>query len=342
MLSQQTADHHHCNITMCPIFQDLWIQRFEDAPLPVDADVNVEPDTSCGRQRDSGEGPSLGNSDSPVHQRLEPLSNEMANNSSSTNMAPGTCQAQVQGVSRNVYKLEDFQHQLENVLQNVAHLLDYGVESREEHNKLTALQTALKFCLICVFTENYLSDALFPVCLLQSYTNFLSQESKIKWEKFENHFSIDPRKNFVLCILSEWLGTEFSALEKEISDRVASFKQSHIGQIDSLPTPQSIVDQLFPACMSCLLENWMGVHRTRYIQEHCDITGRSHQSELSDHNYIHQISEAESDLPPEVDQEPVVDVKHYPFVQLILEFTNNCLISGVAHVLYSRLREGLI
>ena len=31
----------------------------------------------------------------------------------------------------------------------------------------------------------------------------------------------------------------------------------------------------------------------------------------------------------------------YPFIQLILEFANNTLISGVAHVLYSRLlKEG--
>ncbi|XP_064613013.1 uncharacterized protein LOC135476812 [Liolophura sinensis] len=322
--------------------RELWIQRFEDALLPADADVNVETDTSCCRLREQVSSQGI-STDCGVLQRLEPLSNKTVNKSLSTDMAAVTSEPWVQAPLKSANKLEDIKHQLENILQNVADFLDYSVESTEERSKLTVLQTTLKFCVVCFFTENYVSDAIFPVCLLQSYTNFTSQESEWKWENFENHFGIDPRKNFVLCVLSEWLGKEFSALEEKISERVASFKQSHIRQIDSLPTPQSIVDQLFPACMGCLLENWMGVHRTRYIPEHHNFPEKSHQSGLSDHNYIHQISQADSDPIPAVEQGlAVYDIKHYPFVQLILEFTNNCLISGVAHVLYSRLREGLI
>jgi hypothetical protein len=36
-------------------------------------------------------------------------------------------------------------------------------------------------------------------------------------------------------------------------------------------------------------------------------------------------------------EDDAVSNEIYPFVQLILEFTNNCLISGVAHVVYPRL-----
>jgi hypothetical protein len=104
----------------------------------------------------------------------------------------------------------------------------------------------------------------------------------------------------LLYVMCHWVGGEFKKCKEEISQKVTEFKKRHIATIDSLPPAERVIEELFPLSMIVLLRTWMK-----------DETPKT-------------ATESQSVLP-------------YPLIQLILEFANQTLVSGVAHVLYSRL-----
>ena len=111
------------------------------------------------------------------------------------------------------------------------------------------------------------------------------------------------------------------------------FKADNIDRISDLPSPQTVVHHLFPHCMILLLLRWMGDDLPQFgdgqtvdISHSEDSLGMSEvwNHRLLDHSYIADDCQ-ESHL--------------FSFIQLILEFANGCLVSGIAHVLYPRLRQ---
>jgi len=88
--------------------------------------------------------------------------------------------------------------------------------------------------------------------------------------------------------------------------------------------------------MILLMQRWMdsGVSSNTQSTEFSDqqtvedspITSEALTYGVSDHSYV-----ADDDC-----QEPN---KLFSFIQLILEFANSCLVSGIAHVLYPRLLQ---
>lgn len=129
-----------------------------------------------------------------------------------------------------------------------------------------------------------------------------------------------------LRIVSEWLGREFACLRTTINQHVEVFKAANINRISDLPSPRTVVRHLFPHCMILLMLRWMGDDLPKFRVGHTvDVSPRT--SEVwnhgeSDHNYIADDCQ-ESHL--------------FSFIQLILEFANGRLVSGIAHVLYPRL-----
>lgn len=104
----------------------------------------------------------------------------------------------------------------------------------------------------------------------------------------------------ILYTISYWVGNKFRKYKEEISQKVTEFKKRHIATIDSLPPAEKVIVELFPQAMIVLLKTWM---------------------------------EDESQK-PQGDPQTFLP---FPLIQLILEFANQTLVSGVSHVLYSRL-----
>lgn len=138
---------------------------------------------------------------------------------------------------------------------------------------------------------------------------------------YRNTFGISQENFIFLYLISDWLGNQFHDLEAAIKQNVESFKKENITCIDSLPSPETIIDTLFPSFMKTFVSNWLG-----FCSE--DITGQnpSELNVLSDHCYIEHTNKKESGN------------VNYQLIQLILEFGSNCLISGIGHVVFSRLR----
>lgn len=138
---------------------------------------------------------------------------------------------------------------------------------------------------------------------------------------YRNTFGIS-RENFIfLYLISDWLGNQFHDLEAAIKQNVESFKKENITCIDSLPSPETIIDTLFPSFMKTFVSNWLG-----FYSEDTKGQNPSELKVLSDHCYIKQTNKRESGN------------ENYQLIQLILEFGSNCLISGIGHVVFSRLR----
>ncbi|XP_076453042.1 uncharacterized protein LOC143288439 [Babylonia areolata] len=120
-----------------------------------------------------------------------------------------------------------------------------------------------------------------------------------------------------LCLLSAfgaWLGEEFYRFRTVISQKATAFKQRHITNISDLPPPADVIAELFPSCMVRLTAAWIGLGDLRAAEaverDHCYQGGGAGWSGCRD---------------------------PYPLVQLVLELLNNCLVSGMAHVVYCRL-----
>ncbi len=188
---------------------------------------------------------------------------------------------------------------------------------------LHKLYTLLEF-----FELEYMCNTqpAFPCHIFEQYNKLIKGSDFHK--HFHNDFGIPMQTNIVLCLMCEWVGKELSAMADCIMQKVNTFKVEHIDHINNLPQPKSLVTQLFPQCMTILLMNWMG-QQGSWCGTGADVSDQDHNYSPphkkihSDRNYMRASKRSPTNM--------------YPFIQLILEFTNNALVSGVAHVLYTRL-----
>lgn len=155
--------------------------------------------------------------------------------------------------------------------------------------------------------------------LLELSASVLESSSRVD-RISEDCFGLSPGKLAALNTLSRWLGEEFRKLEPAIAKRVLTFKEQHINSIDNLPPAEQVALELFPPCMVQLISAWIGLTELH-----------SADSLQMDHNYGHK--QKSSDKPPGQNR------NLFPIIQLILEFANNALVSGVAHVVYCQLRH---
>ena len=140
---------------------------------------------------------------------------------------------------------------------------------------------------------------------------------------------MEGRRGVWLRLISDWLGSEFSRLRTSVNDHVELFKADHIDRITDLPAPAAVVRRLFPHSMILLMLRWMDGSPGSSV----DTVDSSHPEDslgssrswtgLADHSYVVADGGRDSKL--------------FSFIQLILEFANGCLVSGIAHVLYPRL-----
>ena len=172
--------------------------------------------------------------------------------------------------------------------------------------------------------ENFASWGFAFFEMMEQYLMLV--KSDVYEDSGEDTFGLPREKYALLYIVSEWLGKEYYKMESEISKKVEVFKTENLTTIDSLPPSESTIDMLFPAFMKQLLVCWLGASADRELS--LDWLAAA---PLADHNYsppakMRKTGSCSSDQPV------------YPIVQLILEFATNSLVSGVAHVIYSRLR----
>lgn len=146
-------------------------------------------------------------------------------------------------------------------------------------------------------------------------------------DSVDDTFGLPREKYALLYVVSEWLGKEYYKLESEISKKVDMFKQENLTTIDSLPPSESTIDMLFPSFMKQLLVCWLGASGDH---EGLMLDWLS-ASAFADHNYSPRAKKSKTGSCD-------TDRPLFPLVQLILEFATNSLVSGVAHVIYSRLR----
>lgn len=175
---------------------------------------------------------------------------------------------------------------------------------------------------ICRVTLQLLSRELalpggqgFPFHLIKDY---LDQLKNPPAEMDNGDWGISWEYNVFLNTISRWLGQEFHQFESYIGKRLEKFKQDHIDCIDNLPPAETVIDQMFPKCMKELVFNWTN--------------GESLGQPEFDHEYGSPQKKSRRCLEEETDMV-------YPIAQHILEFANHALVSGVAHVVYSRLRH---
>ena len=109
----------------------------------------------------------------------------------------------------------------------------------------------------------------------------------------------------ILEVTSGWLGREFRSMGSSVQAAVEKFKSENIESIDKLPSAYDTCSY-FPRPMVALFENWL-------------------------------LSREDNSGEPMCKRQRTQATDIYPFIQLLLEFSNNALISGVAHVVYTQL-----
>ncbi|XP_061197522.1 uncharacterized protein LOC133205685 [Saccostrea echinata] len=146
------------------------------------------------------------------------------------------------------------------------------------------------------------------------------KDSEFRVDEPESDLQISKNKLKFLTALGTWLGNEFHNCSHVISRRVDNFKQEHIRCIDNLPPSSDIVNHIFPVFMTAFILHWQGFGTP--------VIGYSESSLALEHNYA-----SKKQIMDEHQAGP-----NYPLIQLILEFANNSLISGVAHVVFSKIK----
>ena len=219
------------------------------------------------------------------------------------------------GDSANVISVSE-NTSVQDILNNTFKLLKEGQDAFLHTTCIDPSQFETVCCVLQVLKDE-LNESLqegFPFDLIARYQEEVNKYSPGN----KNNFDISWKRDIALCVMSDWLGNKFNQLEPEIALKVEQFKTDHIESIDSLPQAEAMIDMLFPACMKCLLCSWIGVSEEkagpRAVVDHCygNQSKRRKQSCQTGRNL-------------------------FPLIQLILEFTNNALISGVAHVVFTRL-----
>lgn len=163
--------------------------------------------------------------------------------------------------------------------------------------------------------------------LLKTYTSFINIENSegsfvnrtvsllksllglLPLIRSENNGDLS-KKEEILSEIARWLGTEFANYHAHVNERVTAFKQKHIRNIENLPPAELLVREVFPASMLVLFCSWLRLPSTGNLSP------------------THEGSKGSTDAQA---------LRLFPVVQIILELTNQSLLSGVAHVLYSRL-----
>lgn len=168
--------------------------------------------------------------------------------------------------------------------------------------------------IISIFLDN------FPKLIMpESFLIEFLKEFQYSYPSFDDENAIKIK---FLNFVSKWVGTELHKFEDKISKDVAKFMQSHIKCIDNLPPPEEIIDEIFPLCMKELIFHWMNPQNIESCDKPCN-------SEFEDHMYSQEQKRLKS----------CSNKPDFHVIQLILEFANNSLISGVAHVVYSRIKS---
>jgi len=193
------------------------------------------------------------------------------------------------------------------VVSQVLHYLD-SCEARDTHSGIDVLYQ-LKATL-----NTYRS--ICSVYGAVGLTAFLQQSETIGQLVIQSKTSAlrnSEMSDHILNSTSTWVGRQFGKLNSQVQEKVTKFKEANIESIQNLPDSRTMCESLFPLCMRRLFEEWLGVsHLTESVSEETPQTKKSKPQ------------------PPDI----------YPFIQLILEFANNSLLSGVAHVVFTRLLVG--
>jgi len=139
-----------------------------------------------------------------------------------------------------------------------------------------------------------------------------------------------------LRLICDWLGGEFASLRTTVNQHVEMFKADNIDRISDLPSARTVVHRLFPHSMILLMLRWMNSSVCLDIQPT--------SKETVDHSHSEDSSAASKAWShTQLDHSYIADdcqeSKLFSFIQLILEFANGCLVSGIAHVLYPRLLQ---
>ncbi|XP_063397293.1 uncharacterized protein LOC134681575 [Mytilus trossulus] len=196
-------------------------------------------------------------------------------------------------------------------------------ENRRLHPDLANCLIKLNQFLMFMYSEtdeDFLTLFCDVICLfLDHYPNIILPVT-FSTELLEEFRGCDPdcSKNEIhdkfLNFICKYVGKELNKFESLISDNVVKFKENHIKCIDNLPPPEQIIDDIFPFCMKELIYHWMNSQK-----EFDNLDMYTPQQK--------RLRASSSGNTPD-----------FQIIQLILEFVNNALISGVAHVVYSRIR----
>ena len=174
----------------------------------------------------------------------------------------------------------------------------------------------------------------FPFEVIDDYITLVRRNDTTSVKHFANDFNVPVNKNIFLGLISEWLGKEFRTFHSLISHKVEEFKKENIDSINNLPSPQALMSQLFPQSMLLLIANWMGPFG---VGSGVPDQVQAHMGPPVDHTYSPPPAASQATPSSSCRQVAPPDETLYQIIQLILEFANNTLISGVAHVVYSRL-----
>ena len=237
---------------------------------------------------------------------LSPVTDVITREKSETTLINSSLNV-IQGRAEIVYAKPKGVKEFHDLLIQLKNVLDENVEfyNADLKNYLNQLNYILNYFEIEIKDEN---KCYFPLELINDYNLLIENE-----EDYVNDFEIPLQKHIVLCLISKWLGCEFSELYAKINDKTVKFKTEHITNISEMPPSIELVQHLFPKCMEILLLEWMKKHN-EVLQENEPTKKKLKTDKLN---------------------------KLYPFLQLILEFANDSLVSGVSHVLYSRLIQSV-
>ncbi|XP_070572128.1 uncharacterized protein [Ptychodera flava] len=210
------------------------------------------------------------------------------------------------------------------LLEEVSELLTKSSSSNASHPATAAI---LKSIVEIRKIESRLLNGVmdfehFPWKLIRDYEQGLVTFS----ENLPHDFTVDMVHNLSLDVVCAWLGGKFKKMTTSISNNVDKFKADHISCIDNLPPAEQLIDALFPRSMKILFATWIGI-KDNESQQPGDLSG----------NVADRASASSKTKTPQQQSQPRQRFSRYPLVQLILEFANQTLISGTAHVLYSRL-----
>ena len=192
----------------------------------------------------------------------------------------------------------------------------------------------------------------FPFHLIHRYLAIIKDPSQRK--NFASTFNIPLSTNVAVSVIADWLGNIFRSLGSDVMQRVEEFKRENITSINALPASEELVCKLFPQCMIRLMLAWMGNEDSPVLDTlssdsqpaSSPVAGGGSSIGSTSTCYVSKsYCSTITDIPRASTKHSTEQQQHvshhidkiYALAQIILEFANNTLVSGVAHVVYSRL-----